>query len=60
MHIPIRPVAAIEEVKPDYLLILPWNLKNEIISQMSHVGDWGCKFIVPIPQVEIIDPREFN
>ena len=57
MHIPIHPLAAIDEVRPDYLLILPWNLKNEIVSQMVHVGDWGCKFIVPIPGVEIIDPR---
>jgi SAM-dependent methyltransferase len=60
MHIPIHPVSAIDEVRPDYLLILPWNLKNEIVSQMRHVGDWGCKFIVPIPGVEIIDPRELT
>ena len=58
MHIPIYPVEAIDEMKPDYLLILPWNLKNEIVAQMRHVGDWGCKFIVPIPSVQIIDPRE--
>jgi len=58
MHIPIRPVAAIDETKPDYLLILPWNLKKEIVAQMRHVGDWGCKMVVPIPNVEIIDPRE--
>jgi len=59
MHIPIRPVAAIDEAKPDYLLILPWNLKKEIVAQMRHVGDWGCKMVVPIPNVEVIDPREF-
>jgi hypothetical protein len=58
MHIPIHPVAAIDEARPDYLLILPWNLKNEIATQMRHVGDWGCKFIVPIPSIEIIDPKE--
>jgi SAM-dependent methyltransferase len=58
MHIPIRPVAAIDEAKPDYLLILPWNLKKEIAAQMRHVGDWGCKMVVPIPNVEILDPRE--
>lgn len=57
MHIPIYPVSAIDEAKPDYLLILPWNLKNEIVTQMRHVGAWGCKFIVPIPSVELIDPR---
>ncbi|MDA9409906.1 class I SAM-dependent methyltransferase [Bradyrhizobium sp. CCBAU 45384] len=58
MHIPIYPVAAIDEVRPDYLLILPWNLKSEIAQQMRHVGSWGCKMIVPIPNVEVIDPRD--
>jgi 2-polyprenyl-3-methyl-5-hydroxy-6-metoxy-1,4-benzoquinol methylase len=57
MHIPIRPVEAIDDAKPDYLFILPWNLKNEIIAQMRHVEDWGCKFIVPIPHAHVIDPR---
>jgi SAM-dependent methyltransferase len=58
MHIPIYPVSAIDEAKPDYLLILPWNLKNEIVAQMSHVADWGCKMLIPIPSIEVIDPRE--
>lgn len=60
MHIPILPVSVIDEKKPDYLLILPWNLKTEIIQQMRHVAEWGCKFIVPIPHVQIIDPRELT
>ena len=60
MHIPIHPVSAIDDARPDYLLILPWNLKQEIIQQMRHVGDWGCKFIVAIPKVEIIDPRDLK
>ena len=60
MHIPILPVEAIDEYKPDYLLILPWNLKKEIVAQMRHVADWGCKFVVPIPNVQIIDPRELT
>ena len=58
MHIPIHPVSAIDEAPPDYLLVLPWNLKNEIVEQMRHVGEWGCKFIMPIPTVEVIDPRD--
>jgi hypothetical protein len=58
MHIPIYPVSAIDDARPDYLLVLPWNLKQEIIEQMRHVGDWGCKFIVAIPKVEVIDPKE--
>jgi hypothetical protein len=57
MHIPIHPVSAIDEAQPDYLLILPWNLKNEIVAQMRHVGAWGCKIVVPIPTIEVIDPR---
>jgi SAM-dependent methyltransferase len=60
MHIPILPVETINEYKPDYLLILPWNLKNEIVAEMRHVADWGCKFVVPIPHVQIIDPRELT
>ena len=60
MHIPILPVEAINEYKPDYLLILPWNLKSEIVAQMRHVAEWGCKFVVPIPGVQIIDPRELT
>lgn len=58
MHIPIRPVAAIDEARPDHILILPWNLKDEIIHQMKHVGAWGAKFVVPIPFVTVIDPAE--
>jgi SAM-dependent methyltransferase len=58
MHIPIYPVSAIDDARPDYLLILPWNLKQEIVKQMRHVSDWGCKLVVPIPSVEVIDPRE--
>jgi C-methyltransferase C-terminal domain/Putative zinc binding domain/Methyltransferase domain len=60
MHIPIHPVPAIDEFRPDFLLILPWNLKKEIAEQMRHVGEWGCKMVVPIPNVEIIDPRDFK
>lgn len=60
MHIPIYPVSAIDEARPDYLLILPWNLKTEIITQMRHVSDWGCKFVVPIPNVEVIDPADLT
>ena len=58
MHIPIKPVEAIDAARPDYILILPWNLKQEIVEQMRHVGTWGGKFIVPIPEIAIIDPRE--
>ncbi len=52
-HIPIFHPDKIKETKPDYLLILPWNLKNEIMAQMSYVREWGCQFVVPIPHVHI-------
>ena len=58
MHVPIYPVEAIDDAKPDYILILPWNLKDEIVRQMRDVGKWGAKFIVPIPAVSIIDPNQ--
>lgn len=58
MHVPIYPVEAIDQAKPDYILILPWNLKQEIVQQMRHVGEWGAKFIVPIPELAILDPRQ--
>jgi SAM-dependent methyltransferase len=58
MHVPIYPVEAIDDAEPDYILILPWNLKDEIVRQMRDVGKWGAKFIVPIPAVSIVDPNE--
>ena len=53
-HIPIKHPNRIKEDKPDYVLILPWNLKNEIIEQLSFIHEWGGKFIIPIPFVEVI------
>lgn len=53
-HIPIKAPEKIKEDKPDYLLILPWNIKDEIIKQMSFIRDWGGKFIIPIPEVTIL------
>jgi 2-polyprenyl-3-methyl-5-hydroxy-6-metoxy-1,4-benzoquinol methylase len=53
-HIPIFPVEKIDETKPDYLLILPWNFKDEIIKQMARIRSWGGQFVVPIPNVQVI------
>jgi SAM-dependent methyltransferase len=50
-HIPIYSPEKIQEFKPDYLLVLPWNLKTEIQKQMSYIRDWGGKFVFPIPNV---------
>lgn len=52
-HIPIYHPDRIRQTKPDYLLILPWNIKEEIMGQMSYVRDWKCKFVVLIPQVKV-------
>jgi 2-polyprenyl-3-methyl-5-hydroxy-6-metoxy-1,4-benzoquinol methylase len=56
VHIPIFPPAKIKETKPDYVLILPWNLKDEIMRQMACIGEWGGKFVVPIPEVTVYRP----
>jgi SAM-dependent methyltransferase len=53
-HIPILPPAAIARTRPDYVLILPWNLTAEIVEQMAHVRDWGGRFVVPIPEVTVL------
>ena len=54
-HIPIKHPDQISIDKPDYILILPWNIKDEIMDQLSFVHEWGGKFIIPIPHVEVID-----
>jgi 2-polyprenyl-3-methyl-5-hydroxy-6-metoxy-1,4-benzoquinol methylase len=54
-HIPIYHPDRINETRPDYLFILPWNIKDEIMEQMVHVRQWGCKFVVPIPKVEVFE-----
>jgi hypothetical protein len=53
-HIPIFPPEKLDEVKPDYIFILPWNLKNEIMTQLAHARSWGAKFIVPIPEATLV------
>jgi SAM-dependent methyltransferase len=49
--IPIHSPERIRETRPDYLLILPWNLRDEIMRQMAHIAEWGGRFVVPIPEV---------
>jgi SAM-dependent methyltransferase len=53
-HIPIFPPEKITETKPDYVLILPWNIKDEIMSQLAYIRSWGGRFVVPIPEVSVI------
>lgn len=53
-RIPIYHPDMLAETKPDYIFILPWNLKNEITEQHNYVREWGGKFVIPIPEIEII------
>jgi hypothetical protein len=53
-HIPIHAPDRIRETKPDYVLVLPWNLKDEIIRQMADIREWGGRFVVPIPRLEVL------
>jgi 2-polyprenyl-3-methyl-5-hydroxy-6-metoxy-1,4-benzoquinol methylase len=54
-HIPILAPERIRETRPDYVLILPWNLADEIVAQNGYIRSWGGKFVVPIPAVKVID-----
>jgi len=54
-HIPIYHPDKIRETRPDYVLILPWNLKKEISAQMAYIKEWGGQFVIPIPEVQILD-----
>jgi 2-polyprenyl-3-methyl-5-hydroxy-6-metoxy-1,4-benzoquinol methylase len=54
-HVPILHPNKIKETRPDYVLILPWNIKEEIMNQLSYSRDWGGRFIVPIPRVRQYD-----
>jgi hypothetical protein len=59
-HIPICHPEKLQETKPDYVLILPWNLKAEITFQISYIGEWGGQFIVPVPDVIACSPQWSN
>jgi 2-polyprenyl-3-methyl-5-hydroxy-6-metoxy-1,4-benzoquinol methylase len=52
-HIPVHTPEKIANTKPDYVLILPWNLKDEIMEQMDYVREWGGRFVVPIPEIKV-------
>ena len=53
-HIPIHAPEKIDEVRPDYIFILPWNFKDEILTQLAHAREWGAQFIVPIPHATVL------
>ncbi|MEP6584373.1 MAG: class I SAM-dependent methyltransferase [Ginsengibacter sp.] len=53
-HIPVRDEMFLKKDKPDFIIIFPWNLKEEIIEQLSYAKEWGAKFVIPIPELQII------
>ncbi|MGR3174500.1 MAG: methyltransferase domain-containing protein [Candidatus Scalindua sp.] len=53
-HIPVVNENEIRKSKPDFVIILPWNIKQEIIEQLNYVKEWGAKFVVPIPKLEVL------
>lgn len=53
-RLPIRAPEALDTLRPDYILILPWNIKDEIMQQMAHVSIWGGRFVIPIPKAIIV------
>jgi len=66
-RIPILNPDKIKETKPDYIFILPWSIKGELMNQMAYIGEWGGKFIVPIPELNVytssgklIDSKDIN
>ena len=56
VHIPVYDEQKIKTDKPDYIVILPWNLKEEIAGQLNYIKEWGGRFVVAVPQLEIINP----
>jgi SAM-dependent methyltransferase len=55
-HIPIVAEGALRDYKPDFIILLPWNIKNEIMSQLYYVKEWGAQFVMAIPEIVIISP----
>jgi hypothetical protein len=53
-HIPVMNEESLKKEKPDYVLILPWNLKEEICQQIAYIKDWGGQFVVPIPALQVL------
>jgi SAM-dependent methyltransferase len=53
-HIPVYPPERLDDVRPDYIVILPWNLRDEVVHQLRHARQWGASFVVPIPHLEIV------
>lgn len=53
-HIPVFAPERIRETKPDYLLVLPWNIRDEVMAQLADIRSWGGKFFTPVPRVQVL------
>jgi SAM-dependent methyltransferase len=56
MRIPVKPVEALDDAKPDFLLVLPGQPAGDIVHRMRYIGDWGGRFVVPLPTVSVVEP----
>lgn len=55
-HVPVHPPEALDAARPDYVVIMPWNLRREISAQLAHVAEWGGKLVVALPHLEVFEP----
>ena len=55
-HIPILPPGALDDARPDYVVVMPWNLRREISAQLAYTAEWGAKLVVALPHVEVFEP----
>jgi hypothetical protein len=53
-HIPVLNEEYLKKDKPDFVIILPWNLKDEIVTQLAYIKEWGGKFVIPVPALQIL------
>jgi hypothetical protein len=53
-HIPIHAPERIEQTRPDFIVVLPWNLRDEISGQLDYVREWGGRLVFPIPSLEVV------
>ncbi len=51
----MHPPARLRETRPDYVLILPWNLREEIVAQLAYIREWGGKFVLPMPRATVLE-----
>jgi predicted glycosyltransferase len=54
VRIPIHPVERIAAERPDYVLVLPWNLRAELLEQLAYLREWGTRLVFPIPRLEVV------